>query len=269
MLPQLHHIRRACPRVVGGLKTLKLVDPRDLNNSLETFLIPNIAELDFKPGKSAWTFQQDRFSGSLISDPETGDAAGDYHTWRLAATIRTVRLEVEYLRSKLMNRRVHVVATYLDGFQQIVPFMHLSAGSSSGKKPTDPNGYNFNGISKTLQIVPAIAAPLVIDTGSGYPIPAPPAPSGFEPIVVTITDSSFSYTIPSAMWLLGWEVRSDSDQTVSLGTTLGGNQIDGPVSIAALAVWVGNGNSLQTFTTKTIHFAGLAGTNTIKLWIIG
>lgn len=265
MVPTLHDIRKACPRVLGGLKTLQLVDPNDLQTQPGAGLSPGIEGLNFKVGKRAYVFEQDRFSGSLDSDTDTSHPAGDFLTWRLTATVRNVREEVDRLRAKLLNRRIHVLATYQDNFQRVVPWMHLSAGDTSGKRATDRQGYTFSGLCRTIIPTPAIYTPISPD-----PDPGGGGSTGTT-MTTTTSDPTVTVSVPAGKLLKCIAVNTDTPQTLSLGTTPDG--IDLLDNVPVLPPGVGNpgwpvlGENLLYAAVETdIYFSGLSGSNTIILF---
>lgn len=268
---ELHDIEKACEWVPGGLQVLKLVDPLDLVTQPRWNVAVDVGELDFKPGKSAYIFEQDRISGRLEDETDVSNPAGDFTTYRLSATIKKIRPDVEALRAKLMNRRVHVVATNMDDLQRFVPYIRLFAKSDTGDRPSSRNGYSFQGITRTILPGPGIGGNIEAGGGGegGGTDPEVPVPGTAQAIVITTSASTYTYTIPAGRWLVGWEVRGSADQSVSLGLTAMGNELGGPIDLTALQVWPGAGNQIPTFTTTNIYFSGLTGTNTIKLWLIG
>lgn len=86
---------------------------------------------------------------------------------------------------------------------------------------------------------------------------------------ISTSAATYEYSKPADTWLQGLEVRSDEAQFVSLGTTPGGNEIDGPVAIAAGDAWTSKSANLTSFTPETLYFSGLAGNNSIKIWLLG
>lgn len=83
----------------------------------------------------------------------------------------------------------------------------------------------------------------------------------------TTAASTYSYPL-AGKWLVGWELSSASAQTPKLGITPGGDEL-GSVELSAGGIWVGQGNMVTTLSAQTLYFSGLAGTNTIKLWLLG
>ena len=105
--------------------------------------------------------------------------------------------------------------------------------------------------------------------GGPYVPPDTGATGAVTTIEIITSDSAYSYTIPAGKWLVGWEVKGDTDQIVNLGTTAGGSDLGSSFDLSAGSTWVGQGNMLPTFTSQTIYFSGLEGTNNINLWLIG
>ncbi len=225
-------------------------------------------ELDFLPGKSAYYFTQDPRSARLEGDPDVSNSSGDFFTYRLQATMRAIRPTVESLRAKLMNRRVHVIGTYQDNVQRFVPYMRISIKDDSGARRADKQGYTLTGATRLIMPGP----------GVGGNIAVVPPPTGGEALIltpgsaatvnITTTSSSYSHLLTAGQWLIGWEVRSTSNQTVSAGITGGGTELGGPIYLSTPQIWVGQGNMVPTFSDINIYFSGLTGTNTIKLWIL-
>lgn len=265
---ELHSIEKACEWVPGGLQILKIIDPNDLVTQPEWNVSVDAGELEFKPGKAAYTFEQDRVSGSLEDEIDTSNAAGDFTTYRLKATVKVIRPTVEALRAKLMNRRVHVIATNMDDLQRFVPYMRLSSKSDSGARQSDRNGYSFQGLTRCVLPGPGVGGNIETVPGGGGTDPGGGGTGTAQAVVITTSSSTHTYMVPTGKWLVGWEVRGSSDQSVSLGLTPGGNELGGPVDLAALQVWTAAGNQIPSFFDTNIYFSGLTGTNTIKLWFI-
>jgi hypothetical protein len=263
----LHSIAEAC-RVPGGLKSLEFADPNDLVVQ-PTWNIGSTTDLQFKPGKAAIYIKADPRTSSLAGNHDTANIAGDFFTYRVDARVRTIRATVESLRGKILNRRIHLVATYQDGVRRLVPYIRLNIDDNSGTRRNDKQGYSISGTTRLLMPGPDIAGnittvPPPIGGGGG----TDPVGGGVQIVTIPVTASTATYLLESGKWLVGWEVRSTSAQTVSLGLTAGGTELGGPVSLSALEAWVGQGNSMPTFDDANIYFSGLAGTNTIKLWIL-
>lgn len=269
MVLELNAIEKSCLRTSGGIKQIVLIDPDDLSAQPAWHVVPNIDEISFLSGKAAYAFQHTRFTATLTDETPTDAVAGDFFTYRLTAFIRIIRGEVELLRAKLQNRRIHTIVTYMDGSQRFLPYMRFSGkGDSGARYGKDAPGVTFTGICRLLRPAPFLAGEFDVIGG-----PYVPPDSGATGVVTTIeivtTDASYSYIIPTGKWLVGWEVKSDADQTVSLGTTVSGAEMGGPVDLLADQVWVGQGNMLPTFSSTTIYFSGLDGTNNINLWLLG
>lgn len=266
---ELNAIERSCTRTSGGLKTLVLIDPADLTEQPAWHLSPNIADISFAPGKAAYVFQHKRFTARLEDDTPT-DAAGDYFTYRLTAFIRVIRGEVELLRAKLINRRIHVVVTYMNGEQRFLPYLRLTGkGDSGATYGKDAPGVNFTGVMRLLKPAPFVAG--TFDVIGGPYVPPESGGTGTVTLVELSTeDGTFSYTVPTGKWISGLEIRSTDAQTIKVGTTAGGEELSGmPVALDALTPFVLNGAILDTFSAHTIYFSDLAGTNSIRIWLLG
>jgi hypothetical protein len=268
---ELQAVIKVCPVTLGGLKRLVLVDPNDLISQPSWYDVPNIADLSFKPGKAAYDFRQDRFSGRLVGTPNAQSNAGDIHEYKLDASVRGISADMELFLSKLRNRRIHVIGTYLNDQQRFVPYMRLIGGHDSGDRPGSRMGYIFSGVARLDGPAPIVNGTIDIITGPYVPpdTTPPTGGSGASTVTLTTTGASYTYTIPAGKWLVGWELTGSAAQTVALGTTSGGMELGGPVDLLATQTWVGQGNSLSTSGSHPIYFSGLTGTNTIKLWLLG
>ncbi len=268
MFPELHAIERTCSRTPGSIKSIVLIDPGDLASQPDWHLLPSIDDLDFSPGAGAYAFETDRLT-SRLDDSTPDDNAGDFFRYNLTARLRTVRAEVELLRAKIVNRPLHVVATYYNDEQRFVPNMRLRFTGDSADRPSGRNGYQVTGTARLLKPAPFLNA--TVDVIGGPYVPPDPTDigSGVTLVELTVTDPTSSYAIPSGKWLVGIEIRSTDAQTASVGLTAMGEELGGPNEMDALQVWTVEGNSVPTFTSSTIYFSGLEGTNSIKLWLLG
>ena len=159
MALELNAIERSCLRTSGGIKQIVLIDPDDLNTQPDWYVAPSIADLDFASGKAAYAFQHQRFTATLTDETPIDAQAGDYFTYRLTAFIRVIRAEVELLRAKLLNRRTHVIATYMDGSQRFLPNMRLTGkGDSGARYGKDSPGVQFTGALRLNRPAPFVAA---------------------------------------------------------------------------------------------------------------
>ncbi len=267
---ELHAIERPCLRVMGGLKRLALIDPDDLSVQPTWHTLQNIAELTFNPGKAAYAFEADLFTGQLVGDTDAGAAAGDATTYTLTGFFRNVRLDVEFLRAKLRNRRIHVVATYWDGTQRFVPYMRFKFKDDSGARGADRQGYTVTATSTLATPAPLIDAELTIVYPDGTVV-TPPSTSagGVTTSVHTTDDETFSFNLPAGKWLIGVYVRSDEAQTVTLGTSPGAEDLGGTLEGDPNDQLIFQCNNFRPLTSTNIYLDGLAGTNTIEIWYIG
>lgn len=265
---ELHSIERACARIPGGLKSIKLIDPLDLTVQPKWNVSASAIDLSFKPGKSAYTFQADRLQARLEGETIVSSSAGDYNEYRLTAGIKAIRQTVESLRAKLMGRRIHVVVTYMDDLQRLLPYMRLSAKDDSGNLFGEKQGYSFTGITRLLSPGPGVGGniatvvPPTVEPGTPEI-----TPGNIATVDITVTTPTHTYSLPANTWLIGWEVRSSVAQTVLLGTSASGNELGGPIDLPALTWWIGNGNQTPSESALNLYFSGLAGTNEIRLWL--
>jgi len=268
MLPTLHAIERSCTRVEGSLTQIILIDPDDLEELPDYFLIPNVEALNFKSGKSAWAFGKDRLRGRLEDNTNTAEAGGDFFEYILTATVRNIRLDVEYLRMKLMNRRIHIVATYGDGLQRFLPYMRLSASGDSGERTASRNQYTFKGVARLDRPASLVDTELSGSIGGGVPDPGE-GESLVTPVVITTTDPTYIYEVAAGKLVTAIWIRSDAAQTVQIGTSAGGNQLGGPGTFASNEPGLFGSNLLRPTTPTNIYFSGLVGNNTIEIWLLG
>ncbi len=269
MVLELHAIEKSCLRTSGGIKQIVLVDPDDLVAQPAWYVVPNIEALDFLPGKAAYAFQHTRFSATLTDETPTDAQAGDYFTYRLTAFIRIIRGEVELLRAKLQNRRIHVIVTYMDGSQRFLPFIRLAGkGDSGARYGKDAPGVTFTGVVRLTRPAPFLDGDFNI-IGGPYVPPEGGGTGAVEAVDIVTTDPTYTYTIASGKWMVGWELVSDTEQTVSLGLSALGDELGGPIPLEPNQIWVGDGNMLQTFTSTNIYFSGMQGENTIRIWLLG
>ena len=269
MFPELHAIERVCSRTPGSIKRIVLIDPDDLASQPDWHLLPSIGDLDFLPGAGAYAFEDDRLTGRL--EDTTEDApAGDFFQYTLIARLRTVRAEMELLRAKIVNRRLHVVVTYYNDEQRFVPNMRLRARADSADRPSGRNGYQFVGTARLHKPAPFLNATVDVIGGPYVPPDTPPESiNGVTVVEISTSAASYIYEIPSGMWMVGWEVSGDATQSVSLGTVASGQELGGPTDLTAGQTWVGQGNMLPTGSATNIYFSGMAGNNEIKIWLLG
>lgn len=267
---ELHAIERPCRRVLGGLKRLALIDPNDLSEQPAWSTLQNIPDLVFNSGKAAYAFEADLFTGQLVGDTDIGTDAGDSHTYTLTGFFRNVRLDVEFLRAKLRNRRVHVVATYWDGTQRFVPYMRFKFKDDSGARGADRQGYSVTATSTLTTPAPLLDAVLTVVYPDGTVVTPPSTTGGGVTTAVDTTeDSSFTFSVPPGKWLIGVYVRSDEAQTVTLGLSPGAEDLGGTLSGEANDQLIFQCNNFRPLVATNIYLAGLQGLNTIEIWYIG
>lgn len=268
----MHAIERSCARTLSGLKTIVLIDPNDLQTQPEWNILPDVSALDFKPGKGAYTFHTSLHTARLEDDTDIGQVQGDVFTYRLSGFIRVIRSEVELLRSLLRNRRIHVVVTYKDDTQRVLPYIRLYAkGDSGARAGVDKTGYAISGVATYSKPAPYLGG--TFDIIGGPPIvPDPAPPEGIINIVsITTGDPDYTYSIPDGMLLVAVYVVGSSVQEVSVGLTASGDELGGPIPLEASPP-----NNKATFETvlratgsTNIYISGMVGTNDIEIWLIG
>jgi hypothetical protein len=266
----LHAVQKKCGDLTAGLSQIAIIDPADLVTQPKWYAIPSILELSFLPGKAAFFLHQDAFSGRLTGKP-LASAAGDYYEYALALTSRGVRVEMDYFRAKVKNRRVHAICTYEAGGQKCVPNIRLFGGEDSGDRGTR-NGYSFSGQSLLINPAPWIGA-VVNVIGPPY---IPPDPGGggsgggggFAPVEVTTSSSGYIYSLTAGKFLMAIFIKSTSDQTVSIGYSAGNSELAGPVDMVAGVKYQFGDNWILADSNINIYISGLAGTNTIQICVL-
>lgn len=267
MVTTLHAVKKICQKPASGLQALAVIEPADLAAQPVWYLEPTIPSLEFLPDKAAFAFEADSFTARLTEKTLVNERDGDRYEYLLQAFVSGNQPEVDLYRAKIRNRRYHVVATYQNGMQRFLPFMRLSADADSGDR-SNKNGYSFSGVMRMHRPAPYLNASFNL-IGGPYVPPAPGGSGNVSLVELSTSSTTKTYTIEAGKWLVGWEVRSNSAQEVSLGYTPGGSDLGGPVALDANQVWVGDGNMVPTFTSTTIYFSGLQGTNYIRLWLLG
>lgn len=227
---------------------------------------PNIDSLDFAAGKAAYSFGQKQLSGRVSDNTPTTEEAGDYFEYQLEAKLRNIHIDMETLRAKLRNRAFHVYVKYYDDSERVFPYMRLAAKGDSGEKPGTFQGYTLAGSLRSAFPAPFIGATPTINDG------LPPEGSGSDAgevlkEVVTTSSASATFTLPAGALLAAVSIRSDQDQTVSVGLTFDGEELGGPQDILADQGHT-FAQSFRAYTDTTLHFSGLAGSNSIEVWYV-
>lgn len=265
----IHAVTKACQKLASGLKALAIIEPADLAAQPVWYLEPTIDSLSFLPDKAAYAFEPNNLTARLTDRTITGDRHGDRFEYNLQAFVSGTLPEIELYRAKIRNRRYHVVATYQDDRQRFLPFMRLSADGDSGDR-SNKNGYAFTGTMRMHRPAPYLNETFDV-IGGPYVPPGGGGSDGSATLVsITTTDDSYIYSVPADKWIDGIEVRSTDAQTLSIGTSPGGDDLSGmPVPLTDLQAYVLNGGILDTFSPQTLYFSGLEGSNTIRIWLLG
>lgn len=263
MFGQLYDIERLCTRIPGSITQIVLIDPADLATQPVWYDVPNIDALDFKPGKDVYRFDCDRQNSRLVDKPNTSSAPGDFFDYTLTCTIRGIRPEVDLLRKRLMNRRVHVVATYADGYQRFLPWVRLQAESDSGERRASRNQYSFTGTTRLAGIAPSVDATLTPPSSGGGG-----GTSDMDVITINTSGSTSSYEIPAGTLLDSIVVISTLSGTIDIGTSVAGTEITEGLSITANEGTPLGAALYYAAVDTTIYFTGLTGSTTIKLYLM-
>lgn len=265
----LNAVEKICRHIGGGLKALVLIDPNDVASIAPYYLLPSIQIVVLKAGKSAWAFNFDRKAASLRDTTGTDDPAGDVIDYRLSARVKNYRLSVQYLRAKLLNRRVHVAVTYQDDTQVFLKNMRLTAGHNSDDSRSGLNAYTFLGALRLPRPAPLLETVII---GSETPVDLPTSSviGSVQIITIETTDSTAEYTVPAGSLLVAIYMLGDEDETVSVGLAGGDSDINGmPTDVAADVPYLVGSNLLVAEVDTVIYFTGLAGSNTIEIWLLG
>lgn len=268
MSPDLHAIDQACNKPAPGLTALAIVDPKDLEVQPNWLIKPSISELTFKPGKAAFNFGADRLTGRITDKINASGKPGDFAEYQLEATIKGITETSQWLRAKLLNRRVHIIATDQDGLRTFIPFIRLLSSSDTGGKST-PKQTVFSGSVRLSKIAPFFNGTFDVIGGPFVPPTVDPDGSGVVVVPNTVTDDTFTYTVPAGKLLAYVYLRSDAAQMPSIGLMSGGAELGGPTPLDANQGGVFGSGLLRPTTSTTIYFSGLAGTNLIELWLLG
>ncbi len=195
--------------------------------------------------------------------------AGDVFEVTLSAVVRNQRSEVDYFRGKIANRRFHVLGVTRTGQQRFVPNMKLLFNSDTGDR-SNPNGYTLQGTARLWKPVPVVdtISPVVPGTGLPPVINPPLNPGGVTITEVTVTGGAYTYNLPGGKLLLCIYAKSTAGQNILVGTSPGDYNLSGPVETTA-NTWALLGDNLWHADTATpIYISGLAGTNTLKFYIL-
>jgi hypothetical protein len=98
-------------------------------------------------------------------------------------------------------------------------------------------------------------------------VPVDPGNTDFEPVVITTTSGTYSYTLPATHLLLAIHVVSNANQTISIGYSTA-DDLGGPTAMTAGVGMLFGAVMLRPASNTAIVFTGLQGTNTIELWIL-
>lgn len=254
---QLYDIARSCGgRISGALRDLGLIAPQD---------VTSLAPLTFKPSKRMYLYEENRFSGRLIWKSDDGNRAGDVIDYTLTAFVAGIRLEMDLLAKGLLNRRIHVLATYWSGEQVLLRNMRLLHSHDSAERITGKIGYSLVGKLRTSGGAGLLGSTLNLpvittggDTGESTDI--------MEKTSLTTTASTYTYSLPSGKMLDLIKIQSNSAQTISIQNGLSGDFLLEEVHVGASQYAPVASNELYAVTTTPLVFTGLVGTNSIVIW---
>ena len=259
-----HSIENACAPVAAGIWAVSFIDPQDLAVKPAWNVLPSIPDLQFKVGKAAYHFANNRLTARLLDKTDTRQRPGDFYEYTFQAQLTGITPTIEYLRAILRNRRVHLVVTFADTTKRFIPNVRLSADSDSGSS-SNKIGYSWSGSVQLLKPAPFLNGTFDIIGGPYVP---PSTTSGVTMVTITTSASSYTYEVPADKLLAYIWVKSDEAQTVNIGTTDGGSELGGPTDIEADQAALFGSGLLRPEAPQNIFFTGLSGANTIEIWLL-
>lgn len=204
------------------MSSVTLIVPSSVDTYPEQYCVPNVADIVLLEGATAYTIHFQRDTARLVDKQTTGNPAGDTFEYSLTFSVKEIRLDVEWLRAKLANRRVHVIAEYRTGLQRLIPNMRVVSESDSGDRIGSPQRYNFTFSAMLSAPAPTINSSL---TGTGSGIVTPPEPPGLI-VGQAITAPGDTVDIPAESLIHAIVLTAPaSPNTVKIGTTMGGDEI--------------------------------------------
>lgn len=231
MVCSLHDIERVCSPAPGGLKSVTLIIPENVYMFPQQYCVPNVGDIVLGEGATSYTIEFERNTARLVDKTNTSRAAGDTFDYTLSFSLQEIRLDVEWLRAKLANRRVHVIAEYRTGLQRLLPNMRLTSDSDSGDRIGARQRYTFSFTTSLDKPAPTINSSLTGTGGGG--VVETPDPPGLT-IGQVITPVSGIVDIPSGKLIHAIVITpAASTNTVQIGTSPGGDEIMSPETIPA------------------------------------
>lgn len=202
---------------------MTLIVPSDVSALPEQFCVPNVGDVTLLSGKVAYRIEFDRNSCRHVERQSTNNRAGDTFDSTLSFTVKKLRVEVDWLRAKLANRRVHVIVEYADGNKRLLLNMRTVSESDSGDRIGAPNRYAFTLTSSATAPAPFINSELIPPGGGG--IVVPPTPPGLT-ITTPINAPGGTVELPAGSLVHAVVLTpSLTDNTVQIGTTPGGDDL--------------------------------------------
>lgn len=188
----------------------------------QQYCVPNVGDIVLGEGATSYTIAFERNTARLVDKTNTSRSAGDTFDYTLTFSLQEIRLDVEWLRAKLANRRVHIIAEYRTGLQRLLPNMRLTSDSDSGDRIGARQRYTFSFTTSLDKPAPTINSSL---TGTGGGVVETPDPPGLT-IGQVILSPGGTVNIPSGKLVHAIVITpSASDNTVQIGTTAGGDEI--------------------------------------------
>jgi hypothetical protein len=174
------------------------------------------------------------------------------------------------MKAKMRNRRVHVVAKYMDDKQRLIPLMKFTPSGDSGDSSTR-RGNTFTGSVRLLKPAPFLSETLNI-IGPPYVPPTDPGGgsggAGGEVIELVTTNNFFIYNVPAGRLLVAIFVVSTADQYIRIGYSAGGSDLAGPFEMYAGVKAKFGDNFIIPSVDTNIYFADLQGTNSIQICLL-
>lgn len=116
-------------RMMPGIKSLSIVDARRMSNLG-----------DFAPGTTVYKIDFRQWSGGISYKPGKS-RAGDFYTVQAKVYIPRFRFETENIITELVDRKVVVFATDMNGENHRINYAEFSSEGDTGENATNSNGY--------------------------------------------------------------------------------------------------------------------------------
>ena len=131
------------------------------------------AGVELKPGKEVYHIEVDRRTAGHTEDLNSSNDQGDFYQRGISFEVRRMRQEVQTLRRRLMNRRVHVIFTDENGLTYLYLNQRLRRNAARNQYGSK-NGYTFDFSGASRLPAPYVIGELLPgpdpgDTGESLP----------------------------------------------------------------------------------------------------